>query len=195
MKRALLTLLLLLVATSTFALDTTKRGNRIGVLVTRDRYAQGPESAMAAAIGKYLRDELQKAGFEAVLTNITYDELNRNAAEAYDYYVEVASSETSGGAPAGIGVGTASVAVDLSVVVTHVAAEVRLYDGRSLELIRRFDLKQSKKGIAPTSIAIGGGGLFGWISIPISEIVQFRRAAHAVAKDAATQVADYRSAE
>jgi hypothetical protein len=195
MKRLAVTLLLLLAATSALALDTTRRGNRIGVLVTRDRYAQGPESAMAASIGKYLRDELQKGGFDAFLTNVTYDELSRNTTTAADYYIEVASSESSSGAQGGVGVGSGAIGVDLSLVVAHVAAEVRLYDGRSLELIRRFDLQQSKKGISPTSISIGGGNLFGWIAIPISELVQFRRAAHAVAKDAASQVAEYRQAD
>ena len=196
MKRLAFALLIVLSALQTLALDTTKRGNRIGVLITRDRYAErGAEAAMAASIGKYLRDELQKAGFDAFLTNVTYDDLSRNVTTAADYYIEVASSDTSGGTPAGIGVGGGPVAVDVSVVVAHVAAEVRLYDGRSLELIRTFELHQSRKGIAPTSISIGGGGVWGWFSIPIAEVVQFRRAAHAVAKDAATQVAGYRQAD
>lgn len=195
MKRLAFSLLIVLTAASAFALDTTKRGNRIGVLVTRDRYERGAEAAMSASIGKYLRDELQKAGFDAFLTDVTYDDLTRNVTTAADYYVEVASSDTSGGTPGGVGVGSGAVAVDVSVVVAHVAAEVRLYDGRSLELIRRFELQQSKKGIAPTSISIGGGGIWGWFSIPITEVVQFRRAAHSIAKDAATQVAGYRQGE
>lgn len=195
MKRLALSLLIVLTAASAFALDTAKRGNRIGVLVTRDRYEKGAEAAMAASIGKYLCEELQKAGFDAFLTNVTYDDLSRNVTTAADYYVEVASSDTSGGAPGGVGVGSGPVAVDISVVVAHVAAEVRLYDGRSLELIRSFELHQSKKGIAPTSISIGGGGIWGWFSIPITEVVQFRRAARSIAKDAATQVAEFRQAD
>ncbi|HJW94737.1 MAG TPA: hypothetical protein VJ901_14055 [Thermoanaerobaculia bacterium] len=196
MKRLAVALLIVLSAASAFALDTTKRGNRIGVLVTRDRYTdRGAEAAMAASIGKYLREELQKAGFDAFLTDVTYDELARNTTSAADYYVEVASSETSGGSPGGVGVGNRDLGVDISVVVAHVAAEVRLYDGRSLELIRRFELQQSKKAIAPTSISIGGSGIWGWFSIPITEVVQFRRAAHGIAKDAATQLAEYRQAD
>src|SRR5205814_1510330 len=128
-------LLLLLAASSTFALDTTKRGNRVGVLITPARYASGAESAMAASIGKYLREELQKAGFDAFLTNVTYDDLSRNATTAADYYVEVASSDSSAGSKGGVDIGTGPVVVDISVVVAHVAAEVRLYDGRTLELI------------------------------------------------------------
>jgi hypothetical protein len=195
MKRLALSFLIVLTAASAFALDTTKRGNRIGVLVTRDRYEHGAEAAMSASIGKYLREELQKAGFDAFLTDVTYDDLTRNVTVAADYYVEVTSSDTSGGTPGGVGVGSGPIAVDVSVVVAHVAAEVRLYDGRSLEMIRRFELHQSKKGIAPTSISIGGGGIWGWFSIPITEVVQFRRAAHSIAKDAATQVAGFRQGE
>jgi hypothetical protein len=192
MKRAALALLLLAAATSALAFDTTKRGNRVGVLVARARYVSGPESAMAASIGKYLREELQKSGFDAFDANVTYDELARNATTSADYYVEVSSSDSSSHSPAGIGVGGNSVAVDISVIVAHVAAEVRLYDGRTLELIRRFDLERSNKGIAPTSIGIGTPGLFGWIAIPIAEIVQFRRVAHDVARDAAAHIAGYR---
>src|ERR1044072_684803 len=167
MKRLSLLLLIVLVSASAFALDTNKRGNRVGVLVTPDRYEHGAEAAMAASIGKYLREELQKAGFDAFLTNVTYDELSRNAPVAADYYVQVAASDSNAGSPGGIGVGNRELGVDISVVVAHVAAEVRLYDGRSLELIRKFELHQSKKGIAPTSISIGGSGIWGWFSIPI----------------------------
>src|SRR5213075_865214 len=124
MKRLALSLLIVLTAASAFALDTTKRGNRIGVLVTRDRYERGAEAAMSASIGKYLREELQKAGFDAFLTDVTYDDLTRNVTVAADYYVEVASSDTSGGTPGGVGVGGGPIAVDVSVVVAHVAAEV-----------------------------------------------------------------------
>jgi hypothetical protein len=196
MKRLPILLLLLLTTTAAFALDTTKRGNRIGVLVTPARYESGgAESALSASIGKYLREELQKSGFDAFQTNVTYDELSRNATVNADYYVEVTASDSTGGSPAGIGVGNSNVGVDISLVIAHVAAEVRLYDGRTLELIRRFELEKSRKGIAPTSISIGGTGLFGWIAVPIAEAVQFRRAAHAVAKEAAMQVAEYRQAD
>jgi len=195
MKRLSTLLLLLVAATSALALDTTKRGNRIGVLTAPARYEAGPESALSASIGKYLRQELQKSGFDAFQTNVTYDQLSRDATTNADYYIEVTSSDSTGGSPGGIGIGTANVGVDISVVVAHVAAEVRLYDGRTLELIRRFELNQSKKGFAPTSISIGAPGLFGFIAIPITEIVQFRRAAHQIARDASSQVAEYRQGD
>lgn len=194
MKRLPILLLLVLAATSAFALDTVTRGKRIGVLVSRERY-EGAESAMSASIAKYLREELVKAGFDAFDTKVTYDELSRNATTAADYYIEITSSDSTGGVPGGIGIGNSSVGVDISVVIARVAAEVRLYDGRSLELVHRFELDKSRKGIAPTSISIGGSNLFAWIAIPITEVVQFRRAAHAVAKEAAIQVAEYRQAD
>jgi hypothetical protein len=195
MKRLSISLLLLLVAGSALAFDTTKRGTRIGVLTAPGRYEAGAETALSASIGKYLREELQKSGFDAFQTNVTYDELSRNATVNADYYIEVTSSDSTAGSPGGIGVGTSNVGVDISVVVARVAAEVRLYDGRTLELVRRFELTRSKKGIAPTSISIGAPGLFGWIAIPITEIVQFRRAAHEIAREAASQVAEYRQAD
>jgi hypothetical protein len=195
MKRLSISLLLVLVAGSALAFDTTKRGTRIGVLTAPGRYEAGAETALSASIGKYLREELQKSGFDAFQTNVTYDELSRNATVNADYYIEVTSSDSTAGSPGGIGVGTSNVGVDISVVVARVAAEVRLYDGRTLELVRRFELTRSKKGIAPTSISIGAPGLFGWLATPINEIGQFRRAAHEIAREAASQVAEYRQAD
>src|SRR5581483_8309031 len=191
MKRASLLLAVLLAAGSALALDTTHRGNRVGILLTPARY-EGADERMASAIRKYLREELQKGGFDA---KATYDDLNRNADSAADYYVEIAASDASSGSQGGVGLGAGAVAVDVSLVVAHVAAEIRLYDGRSLELIRRFELEHSKRGLAPSSIGVGVPGLIGWVSLPVMEIAQFKRAAHDVARDAAARIAEYKQAE
>ncbi len=186
--------LVLLASVSALGLDTTHRGNRVGILLTPARY-EGTDERMASAIRKYLREELQKSGFDAFDTKTTYDDLSRNVDSAADYYVEIAASDAAADSHGGVGVGAGAVAVDVSLVVAHVAAEVRLYDGRSLELIRRFDLDHSKKGVAPTSIGIGVPGLIGWVSVPVMEIAQFKRAAHEVARDAASRIAEYKQAE
>jgi len=194
MKRLTLSLLVLLTASAAFALDTTHRGNRVGILLTPARY-EGADDRMSSAIRKYLRDELQKSGFDAFEAKATYDDLNRNMDSAADYYVEIAASDAAADSHGGVGVGAGAVAVDVSLVVAHVAAEIRLYDGRSLELVRRFELDHSKKGVAPTSIGIGVPGLLGWVSVPVMEIAQFKRAAHEVARDAASRIAEYKQAE
>ena len=195
MKRVAISLLLLLVATAAFAIDTTTpRGTSIGILQSPERYPTGDE-AMASAIRKHLREELHKGGFDSFDAGVSIDDLSRGDSSNADYYVEIASSDTNSGAVGGVGVGGGAVAVDISLVIAHVAAEVRLYDGRTLELIHRFELDKSKRSIAPTGVGIGGRNLFAWIAVPFVEMAQFRSAARGVARDAATRITDYVKAD
>lgn len=146
---------------------------------------------MSSAVRNFLQAELHKAGFDAFDAHATYDALRRDEADAPDYWIEIASS--SGGGPVGgVGVGGSHVVVDISVVVARVAAEVRVYDGRSLELVQRFELDRTKTGVMPTSIGVGGRDLFGWIALPIMHYAQYRAAAREVARDAALRVAQWR---
>jgi hypothetical protein len=191
MKRIAVPLLVILLASgSALALDTSHRGNRIGILQPALRY-QSHDAAMSSSIRKYLRDELRKGGFDAFDANATYDDLDRNGANAADYYIDIASSDAQSGSYGGIGVGGDNVAVDIGLVVARVAAEVRVYNGKTLELVQRFDLGKSKRGIAPTGVGIGGSHVLAWIATPFVEMAQFRAAARDVAHDAAARVTQY----
>src|SRR6185295_4712828 len=111
MKRFAIALLLLLAGTAAFALDTTKRGNRIGILRTAAHHEEQQDEAMASAIRRYLREELSKGGYDAFDAQIAYDDLNRNATVNADYYIEIAASDAGAGSYGGIGVGGPNVAV------------------------------------------------------------------------------------
>jgi hypothetical protein len=183
MKRAAASLFLLLAATAAHAIDTSHRGDRIGVLAAGD-----------PMLCDFLRQELSGAGFQAFDAKHTYEELQREGLNDADYYVEIVTGD-SAHPLGGMTVGGDNAAVDVSVVRSEVAGEVRLYDGRTMQLLTRFALHKSKTSVMPTGVGIGGRHLFGWIVVPIVQAAQYRNAAHAVAHDAATQVAAFHKDE
>jgi len=137
-----------------------------------------------------LRDELRTQGFDVVMTTVTYDSLQRHDNIA-DYYVEITSAERDAGQDGvSVGVGTRGAGVEVGAVTGVAHAELRLFDGRTLDLIRSYDLENHSTGLAPTSIGTGGRNVFASIFIaPIFERVQMRNAARAVARDAARRIA------
>jgi len=74
-------------------------------------------------------------------------------------------------------------------VLGEVAAEVRLYDGRTLNQIARYDLHKRNMAVVPMSIGIGGRSLSAWIALPFVQYGQYRAAAHEVARQAAERIA------
>jgi hypothetical protein len=191
MKR-LLTLLVLCAAVSApaFGIDvTSRRGDRIGVLTTSGRHAYVTERRVAEAVQNDLRDELRERGFDAFHTGETYDDLRRDDRANAGYYVEIVSTRGDAHTMGGIGVGGGTVGAEIGIVVAHVAAELRLYDGRTLELIDRYDLRHRRTTVAPTGIAIGTRPFFGWIALPFVQRAQYRAVARDVARDAAGRIA------
>jgi hypothetical protein len=191
MKRHLIPLALCLaVSASAFAINVNvKRGDRIGVLTISERHGYDAERRLAEAVQNYLRQELSDRGFDAFRTGETHDELRRDDRANADYYVEIVSSHGDANLMGAVGVGGGPIGAEIGVVVAHVAAEMRLYDGRTLELIDRFDLQQRRTTVAPTGIGIGSRPFFGWIALPFVQRAQYRAAAHDVARDAAERIA------
>ncbi|MGZ4777940.1 MAG: hypothetical protein ACXV5L_01995 [Thermoanaerobaculia bacterium] len=182
--------ILLAASVSAFAIDVNvKRGDRIGVLAISERHVYTTEHRVADALQNYLRDELGTRGFDAFRVEETYDELRRNDRANADYYVEIVSSHGDANVMGAIGVGGGPIAAEVGVVVSHVATELRLYDGRTLELIDRYDLHQRRTNIAPTGIGVGGRSIIGWIALPIFQRAQYRAVTHDVARDAADRIA------
>ena len=181
--------ILLTASVSAFAIDVNvKRGDRIGVLTISERHAYSSEHRVAEALQNYLREELSARGFDAFRVSDTYDELRRNDRANADYYVEVVSSHGDANVMGVVGVGGGPIAAEVGVVVSHLATELRLYDGRTLELIDRYDLHQQRTSVAPTGIGIGRE-VFGWIALPFLQRAQYRVVAHDVARDAADRIA------
>lgn len=190
MKRAALSILaLLFVSTSALALVQERgiqlhRGDRIGVLRMSDRYASGSHGTASSAVRKYLADELRVKGFDAFDAGRTYDALDRNGSDNADYYIEIVSADADAQEQGGIGIGVDHVYADMAVVVSRVAAGIRVYDGHTLELIRTIDLDKSNRAVMPTNIGIGGHHVYAFFAIPFVHYAQYRRAAHDVARDA-----------
>jgi hypothetical protein len=181
MKRLLFTLLLVVMPSTAFAFDST-RATRIGVLRGADELQMDVADA--------LRNELQARGLDAFDAVRTYDEAVRDGAAVADYYVEIVGSEATTTEHGGIGIGTRHGGVSLGVLVSRVAAEVRIYDGETLELVETHDLAKRNTAVVPTSIGVGGGSLFAYIALPYIERVQERRVVRAAGRKAADLVLD-----
>ena len=120
---------------------------------------------------------------------VTYDDLRRNDRGAADYYVEVISSRGGDHSVGGIGGGGGNIGIGVAVVVSRVAAELRLYDGRTLEQIDAIDLQKGRTGVVPASIGVGGRSFWAYIALLFMRYGEYRAAAHDVAEEAAERIA------
>ena len=78
--------------------------------------------------------------------------------------------------------------VSLGVVVSRVAAELRLYDGTTMELIASSDLSKRTAALMPTYVGIGGGSIYASLALPFIERAQHRNVARKAARAAASFV-------
>lgn len=188
MKRALLPLVFLLAVPCAYALQP-QRGDRIGVLAMRERYVSGPEAAVAERVASRLTSELRQRGFDATSLRQTYEELDRHDAGNAEWYVEVVSSDSDASQLGGLGIGSRHVGAEVAVVVSRVAAGMRLYDGHTLELVDTFDLRKRGTALFPTAIGVSGRHVWTYLAVPIFEYARYRALAGAVAREAAGLIA------
>lgn len=181
MKRLLL--IALLVPGVALAFDRSPGKPSIGILV----HGGGELSYVQRCVVDSLRDQLRGRGFDAYVEEMSFDDLAYNPDRDADYYVDVVGDgETND--YAGVGIGNRAVDVSLAVVATHVAAEVRVYDGRTMQLIASKTLKRSSTGVLPTHIGFGGRDAFAVFALPFVERAQVRGVARAAAKQMAEHV-------
>jgi len=154
-----------------------------------DRYTHGAEQTVANTVQSDLRRELRALGFDAFDARVTYEQLMRQSSPNADFFVEVVSSHAVNHPRGGVGVAASGVAVDVGLVVAQVAAEVRVYDGRTMNEIAHFDLQKDNSAFLPMSIGIGGRWLWGYFALPFVQYGQYRAAAHEVARMAALRIA------
>ena len=181
MKRLLFALLLVVIPSAAFAFDAT-RATRIGVLRGIDE--------LQLDVAEALRGELRTRGFDAFDAVRTYDEAIRDGAPVADYYVEVVGDHVSTTEHGGVGIGSRHVGVSLGVLVSRVAAEVRIYDGETMELVTTHDLRKRNTAVVPTSLGVAGGSLFAYIALPYIERAQVRRVVRAAGRKAADLVVE-----
>lgn len=189
MKRLLMGFACLAMASSAMAIHVdAKHGDRIGVLMVAEHNAPVTDIRIAESVLNDLRDELATRGFDAFRIEATYDVLRREDRPVANYFVEIVSSHSEANVHGAIGAAMGPVATEVGMVVGHVAAEMRVYDGRTLELLDRFELDQSHTTVAPTGVGIRGLPIFAWIAVPFVQHSQIRAAEHAVARQAADRI-------
>jgi len=173
-----------------FGLTVTPRlGDRVGVLRISGRFDYRTERSVASTVQNDLRGELQDLGFDAFDARATYDELLRNGPGRADYYVEVVSGYASGRPMGAVGAAVGDLALEVGVVISRVAAKVRLYDGHTLNVVETYDLQKDSTAVVPTGVGIGGRSIWAAIMLPIVQYGQYRSAAHVVAHEAALRIA------
>lgn len=188
MKRLLAALFCVLaVAAPALAFDSAPAPVTIGILRFADtvRYDAWVEKAVLET----LRNELREKRFDAFLLDATFAEIEADSERNADYYVEIASdSETAD--YGGVGVVGRHADVTLGMLVSRMAAEVRVYKGRSLELVAKESLNRRSKAFVPTSVGLGGRHVFAVIGLAWIERAQVRSVARGVGREIADVVAD-----
>lgn len=181
MKRLLIAMLLVVLPGVAFAFDTTPV-TRVGVLRGTD--------VVHVRVADALRSELRARGIDAFDAVRTYEEAVRDGAAVADYYVEIIGGRASTAEHGGIGIGTEHSGMSIGLLVSRMAAEVRIYDGETMELIRSHDFSKRSRAVVPTSVGVGGGSFFAYIAMPYIERAQFRRIIRAAGRAAAELVID-----
>ena len=185
MKRLLIALLLLVPGVA-LAFDHTPSAPRVGVL--REVGERIHEDALVAdSVHRYLRQELRERGLDAFDVGLTYAEAVEDQYADADYLIELLTA-SDGGEYGGVGVGGPHGAVELSLSVARVLAEIRVYDGRTFELLATEDLRKKSKAVLPSYVSIGGRRSWLSLAVPIAQWAQYRRVAREAARDAADRV-------
>jgi hypothetical protein len=196
MKRtALLSSLILMVALSAAAADRPAASSRppvrLAVLSLPERYA-GSEDRMTLAMRGLLRDELRDAGYDAITTPATYDDLKRHAESNADYYVEVVYVDAAGrpllGVDASTRVGDVRVSGHITIVKTAASVDVRVYDGQSLELVDQYRVDKTRVATMLSDVSLSTRHLPLYLAVSLFNHMQRNSAVRAVAHDAASRI-------
>ncbi len=145
------------------------------------------DALVADSFHKHLRAELRDRGLDAFTVEATFAEAREDNYADADYLIEILSS-TDGGEYGGVGFGGPHGGVELSLSVARVFAEVRVYDGRTYELLATEDLRKKSRAVLPTALALGGRRAWLSLAVPIAHWAQYRNVARSVAREAASRV-------
>lgn len=178
MRRLSLVLAVLLVsllAANAFAIDTQRRAVRIGILAPAD-------SRTAELVRGAIRNALRHRGFDA------FDA--RDTGDAADYFVDLLASRGDARPVAGVAVPiAASVGVEWEILVDRIAADVRLYDGRTMDEIRTFDLRRRTASVAPSAVFVSRN-IWAAVALPVFEWTAHRGVVRELGEEAAARIAD-----
>ena len=190
MKRLVFALSLLLAAGAAHAFDPVPARTRIGVLRCSGVSEHERESYAQRAVLDSLGNELRERGFDAYDAEATFDEVAQADVREADYYVEIVGGHAETIDHGGVGLGSRYADVSLGVIVSRVAAELRVYDGETMDVLYTETLKKKNTAVVPTSVGIGGRSFFAVFATPFLERAQVRSVARAAARVAADRVAE-----
>ncbi|HUP49675.1 MAG TPA: hypothetical protein VNA04_12890 [Thermoanaerobaculia bacterium] len=195
MKRLAFVLMFAVMASAALAFDpSVAPGDRIAVLGTAGYHDVPVPAPVASLLRGYLVRELRGEEFDAFDTRLTHADLLRGEREDADYYVEIVTGYGTDDPYGGVAVAGRHAAVEIGVVVSRVIAEMRIYDGRTLELIDQVDVQAHDTGVVPTAVGIGGRhGI--WVGLPVMRAMRHRAAAREAARNAAQSIAGILEAE
>lgn len=191
MKRLALLLVVIaaVVAQPALAFDPKRPlSNRITLLQAPAYDASELELQIARNVRDRLLGELRARGFDAADSKLTYDEAQRTGAEISGLYVEIAPSEVHAHSTGDVAVRTRNVGVDVAMLVSRVAAELRVYDGRSFALIAKRHISREDVRVVPTGIGVGSYRMSVWFALPFVQYARYRAAANLVVRDAAAEI-------
>ena len=189
MKAVVAMMCLLLLPSTAAAFDSNvPRGTRIAILEVSEKFDHEVEYSVARGIRTSLARELQSRGFDAFTVKATYENLEDERRPA-DYYVEILSSDADNRPYGGVGIGAGNVGLEVSVVVAHVAARLRIYDGRTLDIIDTHRLTRGKTAVVPTAIGGAVGHVYAFIALPFVRYSMYRSAEREVARASAALIA------
>ena len=181
MKRLLTFLCLVALSVPVLAFDSDAPPVSIGILSS-----PGPryDGWIEEAVLETLRKELRAQRFDAYLEAASFQELEQNPERGADFYVEIVSDSKTA-EYGGVGVSGRHADVTLGMLVSRMAADVRVYRGRTLELLAEESLDRHSKAFVPTSVGVGGRHLFAVIGLAFIERAQVR----SVARNAGREMA------
>jgi hypothetical protein len=187
-KRALVLLFVVLVQPA-YAFDPTFRGgNRVTLLQAPLYNAGNAELQLARNLRHRLVSELRGRGFEAVDSERTYADVQNEGRAVSGLYVEIAPSDVDSSATGAVAIDTRGAGVDLAMIVSRIAAELRVYDGRTFELIAKRHLSHQNVSVVPTGIGAGSYRLSVWFALPFVQYARYRAAAGAVVREAVEEI-------
>jgi hypothetical protein len=146
-------------------------------------------------IAKVMERELRRRGYETSVLNRTVASLFEDGLEESvqaDIFVEIAADQHDGEGWGAIGtggrVGSVDVGGTVAIVRSVFAANVRIYDGRTGEVLDEFELSSRALTPALSSISLGGDHAWLTIGVPWFERRTRDRAATALARKVVAEV-------
>ncbi len=188
MKRLLAALILIFVPAAAFAFDTTRRAERVGILLSAADFDHERETVVEREVRRALLEELRERGFDAFDAERTFDEVSRDGELAADYLVEMIGGDPQSEEYGGLGIGGRHIEFTVGMIVSRVAADIRVYDAETMEVLAMESLSRRRTAVVPTSLGFGGNHVLAVVALPFFYRAQYRSVARGAARDAATLV-------